>query len=98
MNWGLAAEATRIGSLKINQLMYQQSETYQKKNKSETYQHKHLERLIKKKKKSTWGGILVAYANSSVRGSNNKLSTVVKGPHAIICFSTKKYVQIIMRD
>lgn len=53
---------------------------------------------IKKNQKltniSTWGGFLVAYASSSVRGSNNKLSTVVKGPDAIICFSTKSMCKL----
>jgi hypothetical protein len=31
------------------------------------------------------GGLRFAYASSSTRGSNNKLSVVVKGPAAIIC-------------
>jgi hypothetical protein len=43
---------------------------------------------------STWGSFLVAYASSSVRGSNNKLSAVVKGPDAIICFRTKSMCKL----
>ena len=38
---------------------------------------------------SNWGSFLVAYASSSVRGSNDKLSVVVKGPDAMIYSNTK---------
>lgn len=42
---------------------------------------------------SNCGGLSFACVSSAIRGSNNKLSVVVKGPAAIICEAPRAHVK-----